>query len=255
MAQVWDLERQELVGELAQPFTSTNGVRWSHGATRILTIGNPSSGVLWELSSKAEVRRFEITGTSYFKSGEISRDGRRLALGHTGLLKLFEVDSGSVLASVKLPNSRFIKDLAFSLDGKVLASAQAGGHLTILDAETGQVIKELQVSNTDVLGVRFTPNRRFVCTSNFGGTLQIWDIESNQPIATVKTQLGTNDRFALSQDGRFAVTASGEEWDDESKKWKANGDYALRLWRLPRSVWNEPSRPATGKAAEKPELD
>jgi serine/threonine protein kinase/WD40 repeat protein/Flp pilus assembly protein TadD len=255
MAQVWDLEKQELVGELAQDFTSTNGVRWSADATRILTTGNPSSGVLWELSSKAEVRRFEITGTSYFDSGEISRAGGRLALGHTGLVKLFEVDSGNVLASVRLPKNRFIKDLAFALDGKVLASAQAGGHITILDAQTGHVIKELQVSNTDVLGVRFSPNRRFLCASNLSGTLQIWDIESNQVIAAVKTQPGTNDRLALSRDGRFAITASGEEWDEESKKWKANGDYALRLWRLPRSVWNEPSRPATGKAAEKPELN
>jgi hypothetical protein len=67
---------------------------------------------------------------------------------------------------------------------------------------------------------------------------------------------GTNGEVAVSPDGRYAVTAGGEEWDTDSNKWKASGDYALRLWRLPRSVWAaEPARPSTGDAASQPELD
>ena len=75
----------------------------------------------------------------------------------------------------------------------------------------------------------------------------IWDIEQASVISSGASKAGYKE-LAVSPDGRFAVTAGGEAWDEASKKWIGTGDYALRLWQLPRSVW--PSEPAHTSTAD-----
>jgi WD40 repeat protein len=177
-----------------------------------------------------------------------------LALGDVGRVWLFDAESGAGRGNIRLPNNRAILDLAFDPTGKTLASGQMGGHVALIDVEARRVMKVLQDSDSHTSKVRFVNNDRFLlCSSD--ATLQIWDVQRKKVVGTAMTPKGTNERMTVSPDGRYAFTASGEQWDAAANKAVQNGDYALRLWQLPRTVWNEPSRPATGEAAEKPELD
>ena len=254
VAYVWDLEQEQRLCELVQDFDWTNSIRFSADGKRLVTSGKPAYGVLWDVATGKELRRLDLGETSHTQAIAFSPDGRWLALGAVGHVCLFDAQSGDKQGDVRLPNNRAISDLAFDPSGKTLASGQMGGHVALIDVEARRVTKVLPVSDSYVSKVRFVNKDRFLlCSSE--ATLQIWDIQQAKAVSTAMIAKGTSERMTVSPDGRYAFTASGEQWDSNTYKSWQNGDYALRLWQLPKSVWGEPSRPAAEEAAEKPNLD
>jgi WD40 repeat protein len=246
VAHVWDLEQGEQLCELVQNFDWTNCVRISADGKRLVTSGIPAYGVLWDVSTGKKLARLDLGETPHTESAAFSGDGRLLALGAVGRVRLFDAASGDNLGEVRVPNDRAILDLAFAPNGNMLASGQMGGHITLIDVQSRNVMKTLQGSESPAIGVRFVNQDRFLLITCDDQTLRLWDLQQGKVVATAATGTGANREVSVSPDGRYAFTASGEQWDTESNKWKANGDYALRLWRLPRSVWAaEPARPAT----------
>jgi WD40 repeat protein len=73
-------------------------------------------------------------------------------------------------------------------------------------------------------------------TSSHDAILRLWDLEKGSIVARASTENGSQLLF-VSPDGRQVITAGGKEWDAVSKSNKDYRDYALRLWRLPESVW------------------
>jgi WD40 repeat protein len=237
VAQVWDLAKSEALCDLVQDFKWTNCIRLSPDATRLVTSGNPPYGVLWDVATGQELRRFDLGETSFTSAAAFSPDGRLLALGAVGRVRLFEVESGDVLGDVHLPNNRSVPDLVFAPSGKTLACGQAGGHINRIDVDSRNVIETWQASDATVLSVRFLNYDRFLLTTSDDGALRIWDVAQGQVVAAAATGIGANGEMSVSPDGRHAVTSGGETWDPESSTWKDSGDYALRLWQLPKSVW------------------
>jgi WD40 repeat protein len=172
-----------------------------------------------------------------------------LALAAVGRVWLFDAESGDSRGDVRLANNRAILDLAFDPSGKTLASGQMGGRVALIDVEDRRVTKVLQDSDSYTYKVRFVNNDRFLlCSSDT--KLQIWDVQQQKVVGTAMTAKGTNERMTISRDGQYAFTASGEQWDTVTNKALQNGDYALRVWQLPRTVWNESSPSATAESAE-----
>jgi Tol biopolymer transport system component len=70
-------------------------------------------------------------------------------------------------------------------------------------------------------------------TGGLDRTLRLWDIESSRQLAVVHVKTQCVQFVSLSPDGKHAVTGGGERWNVEGHHWVGDGDYALRLWRLP----------------------
>lgn len=236
LAHVWDLHKQELLGEFVQDLKWAQRIRFSPDGTHVVTSGKPPGGVLWELSTGKEQQRFKINDTSDTQAVAFSPDGRLLALSTVGRVNLFEITGNAPLSTIRLPNNRYIEELVFSASGAHLASSQNGGHVSLIDVDSRRVIKTLTASESTVGGLQFLNGDRFILAASLDGTVRIWDIQQASVINTAASKAGSKE-LAVSPDGHFAVTAGGEDWDEASKKWKPTGDYALRLWQLPRSVW------------------
>lgn len=252
VAHVWDLEEQQRLCELVQPFTWTNCIRISPDGKRLVTSGIPAYGILWDVTTGKELRRLDLGETSNTQAAAFSPDGKTLALGSLGRVWLYDAETADSRGDVRLPNNRSIFDLTFDSSGKTLASGQLGGYVTLIDVQTRRVTKVLQDSNTNASKVQFVNNDRFLlCSSDT--KLQLWDVQQQKAVGTAMTAKGTSDRMTVSPDGRYAFTASGEQWDTATNKFLQNGDYALRVWQLPRTVWNQPSLSGTGKVADRAE--
>jgi serine/threonine protein kinase/WD40 repeat protein/Flp pilus assembly protein TadD len=236
LAHVWDLHKQELLGEFVQDLKWAQRIRFSPDGTHVVTSGKPPGGVLWELSTGKEQQRFKINDTSDTQAVAFSPDGRLLALSTVGRVNLFEITGNAPLSTIRLPNNRYIEELVFSASGAHLASSQNGGHVSLIDVDSRRVIKTLTASESTVGGLQFLNGDRFILAASLDGTVRIWDIQQASVINTAASKAGSKE-LAVSPDGHFAVTAGGEDWDEASKKWKPTGDYALRLWQLPRIVW------------------
>ncbi len=250
VAQVWDIENREVVCHFAPELNQHNCIRFTPDGTRLVTSVLTSSvpqpyGVLWDAATGGELGRFDMGDTNGVHEATFSPDGRLLALGAKGRVRLFDIESRNVVADVPLPNPWNVWDLEFAPSGKTLATGQGGGHVSLIEVGSWRVIKTLQGSGANRCSLRFLGGDRFLLTSSGDATLRVWDLEQGKVLARAATENGPNHGLFVSPDGRQVITAGGKEWDDASKSMKDYGDYALRLWQLPEGVWPAASRPTS----------
>lgn len=117
--------------------------------------------------------------------------------------------------------------VAFSPDGKTLASGDAGGTVQLWDAVTRQPVGLPLISGQagGVGSVPFSPDGKTLAVGNADGTVQLWDVAIRQRIGGTFTGHGSIvNSVAFSPDGK--TLASGSE------------DQSVRLWNVAKPSQN-----------------
>jgi WD40 repeat protein len=65
--------------------------------------------------------------------------------------------------------------LAFSSDGRRIASASDDETVKVWDAGTGQETLTLKGHTDEVRGIAFSPDGRLIASASSDGTVKIWD--------------------------------------------------------------------------------
>jgi WD40 repeat protein/serine/threonine protein kinase len=117
-----------------------------------------------------------------------------------------------------------VQAVAFSADGKTLASASADGTICLWDASTGtQLGDPLRGHSDGVFSVAFSPDSKTLASAGYDNTLRLWDVSTG-------TQRGESLRghekgvasVAFSPDGRTLASASLDgtvrRWDVSTGK-------------------------------------
>jgi WD40 repeat protein len=130
--------------------------------------------------------------------------------GPDPLVKILDVASGAEISSFSghLQTDR-IWGVAFSPDGKRVATGSWGGGLKIWDANTGQELLDLVGHTSTVTGVDFSPDGKYLATSSTDGTARIWDASSGERLQLYTSPSGAFFDVAFSSDGK-TVIASGQ---------------------------------------------
>ena len=143
----------------------------------------------------------------------ISPDGNEIAAGgYTdslteggGTVYIFDRPSGTMIKRIILERSTDVKSLAFSRDGRYLASTFASLGLRVFDKnkEWGEVFRD-EDYNDDSFGMAFSNDGRLATvTSELGGTIRLYD-QTFKPIIkpTKISNSGRPRSIAFSQDGQ-----------------------------------------------------
>jgi WD40 repeat protein len=104
--------------------------------------------------------------------------------------------------------------LAFSPDGKSLASAGSEGIIKIWDANTGESLYEWKGHTGPISGILFSEDGTSLITSSLDKTTKIWDIKTKKEISSFTNGLLRD--VAMSPDGKWIVTADD---DGQVKLW------------------------------------
>jgi WD40 repeat protein/transcriptional regulator with XRE-family HTH domain len=106
--------------------------------------------------------------------------------------------------------------VAFSPDGKRIATASQDGTAKIWDAFTGGELLTLSGHIGSVNGVAFSPDGKLIATVGDDQTVKVWDTATGMELLTLFGHTAPIYRVAFSPDGTRLVTAST---DNSAKVW------------------------------------
>jgi WD40 repeat protein len=121
--------------------------------------------------------------------------------------------------------------LAFTRDGKCLASCDAGKAVRFLDAATGKELRRVEPAGDDITTFALAPDGRTLVTASFrSGVLRLWDVPTAKELRQLPGDPKGTSAVAFSNDGKAFAAATG--------------DQVVRLWDT--AEWRETRRLQTG---------
>ena len=145
--------------------------------------------------------------------------GLRLPVGNLNrTIRLWDVETGAHKRTLEGHGSTVL-GVAFSPDGRALASGSYDKTIRLWDAETGAPLRTLEGHTAAVTSVAFSPDGRTLASGswdNTDNTVRLWDAETGAPLRTLEGHTNFVWSVAFSPDGRTLASGS---WDRTVRLW------------------------------------
>jgi RNA polymerase sigma factor (sigma-70 family) len=189
---------------------------------------------LWDVASGKEVRQIGGGAFAFSADGKLVTTAKYDSNAKTWdkeSVRIWDANTGKELRRLDCRQGE-LWAVAYSPDGKILATAGKQGTILLWDAATGKKQHQLTVHTEEVWKIMFSPDGKLLASSSTEGTIRLWKMEKGHPsrIVAEKKSKYENMPIAFSPDGSLlaAGDASGtiSLWDvadgGEKRHWQAS---------------------------------
>lgn len=164
---------------------NVNGVAFAPNGKSLVSVGYDLAVRIWPLSGGAPET---IKLPSPLNAVAIAPDGEIATGGADGKVRFLTLDGGDAGEVQAGPTP--VVALAISADGILIAAAETGGTIAVIDRKTRIVARTLAGSSSPVWSVAFLPDDTLL-TGGSDGTIRSWNAMTGDPIGS--SQRGTSE--------------------------------------------------------------
>jgi WD40 repeat protein len=221
---LWDLASSQLLAALTN-YSGGDAPRMAlswHGS--MLAYRSPSGSIqLWDIRSKRPIDTLPATNRS-IACIALAPGGHLLAVAdaESTTINLWDVDSRILLGTLTGDRGGHVRGLAFSSDGKLLASGHRDNVVTFWDPSSRSKIGDFDVPVGFASLLVFSPDNHTLAVGGINSIVALCDVSSRKLTPGLSGHESQVNDVAFSLDGRMIATASDDTtvklWDFNSRQ-------------------------------------
>lgn len=181
---------------------------------KTLATGSFQELALWDVATGKVQRRIDGFADRVVALA-FAADGKRLAAAggaptEDGEVKVFDPATGKLLLDLPAAHSDTVFGVAFSPDGKLLATGSADKFAKVFDAATGKPVRTFEGHTQHVLDVAWAADGKRLVSAGADAVLKVWDVGTGEKVRDVPGHKLQITRLAAVGKGPTVLTAGGD---------------------------------------------
>lgn len=270
---LWSIDSQKKVASFSGHTQALWSVAISPDGKLIASGGQDEDIRLWDIPSQKQVGL--LSGhIAQVRALAFSPDGGLLAsASYDQTVRIWDVETHKQIGVL---NASVMSSVAFSLDGKMLASGGGWENDNVIylwEVENQKQICVLRGHAGPVNTVAFSPDGKLLASGGQDNSIRFWDVQTQKQVGIIQNPEGWITSVAFGPDGKWLASGSVDStvriwdvkeykqvalWDvgfvwsvafSPDGKWLASGGADLLLWEVDIPVHDKPVNPmekATG---------
>jgi RNA polymerase sigma factor (sigma-70 family) len=200
-------------------------IAYSRDGKLLASAGNGRSLCLWDARTGRLLHHCKGERYPNSLTLAVSPDGRTVAEANGNFIKLWSVATGKEVREYA-GHSAVIMALAYSSDGKVLASGGTDKTIRLWDAGTGREIRVLKEHANELFAVAFRDDGKVLASADRDGTVQLWDPRTGTLLHVCTGHRNPVMALAFEPVGKRVVSC---DFSGEVRTWHSDGGKLERI--------------------------
>jgi WD40 repeat protein/serine/threonine protein kinase len=165
------------------------------------------------------IQDVNLASSNWLCSFVLSPDGSHFACPVNNDIKIWNTATGTERITLR-GHKRYVIAIAYSPDGKRIASGGQDKTIKIWNVITGNELMTLRGHKSKVTSVSFSPDGKKIVSGSGDGTVKLWDAKNATELFTMRGHQDRISSVAFSPDGKWIASSGG--LDTMIKIWNAS---------------------------------